>query len=187
VNPEPAPTGPRAGELRRALGELRRHRARVALLVVGAALAGTACWVVGMDSWHAATLGLVLVAAGLCWVAVPGHRDVAWPETGGPQEEGARWDVARLSWALRPVRGRVPHAGLRHVQDLARQRLALHGLDPGDPADRPAIERLVGEAAYATLALPATRPPRVRAVFHCLDALDRLDPAPQQKEIRHDR
>ncbi|OZM76507.1 hypothetical protein CFP66_41000 [Pseudonocardia sp. MH-G8] len=159
-------------------GGLGRHRTRVGLLVAAATLVSVVCWVVGLDAWHAATAGLVLVAAGLCWTALPAHRDVAWPQTTGLQEEGARWDVARLSWSLRPKRGRVPHAGLRPVQDIARRRLAPRGLDLGDPRDRRAIEHLIGEAAYATLALPANRPPHVRAVQHCLDALDRLDPTP---------
>ncbi|MHA6624805.1 hypothetical protein ACU61A_05255 [Pseudonocardia sichuanensis] len=185
------PGAPRAGLFG---GELRRHGARVALLAAGAALAGVACWVVGMDAGHAATVGLALAAAGLCWIALPGHREVAWPDAAATDEVGARWDVARLSWSLRPRRGRVPLAGMRPVQDLARRRLELHGLDLGDPRDRAAIERLVGEAVYATLALPATRPPHVRSVLRCLDALDRLDAHdhpdaldPSQKETRHDR
>jgi hypothetical protein len=185
VTAEPSPAGD-------ALGDWRRHRLRVVPLVAGAALAGAACWVAGLDAWHAGTIGLALAAAGLCWIATPRHRDVAWPGTAGAQEEGARWDVARLSWSLRPKRGRVPHAGLRPVQDIARHRLALRGLDLGDPRDRRAVERLLGESVYATLALPATRPPHVRAVQHCLDALDRLEPSPQnppqqEEETRHDR
>jgi hypothetical protein len=175
-------TGPPAGAL--------RHRpARLVLAGTGAVLAAAACWVVGMDVGHAATVGLVLAAAGLCWVAVPAHREVAWPGTAAVQEEGARWDVARLSWSLRPKRGRVPRAGLRPVQDLARRRLEPRGLDLADPRDRAAIERLLGEAAYATLALPAARPPHVRAVQRCLDALDRIEESDhsQQEETRHDR
>ncbi|MHA6623232.1 hypothetical protein [Pseudonocardia sp. DLS-67] len=159
---------------------------RTSLLAAGAVLAGAICWFVGMDAWHAGTVGLVLGAAGLCRAAVPDHRDVQWEGVARPADEGARWDVARLSWSLRPRRGRIPQAGLRPVHDLARYRLAQRGLDLDDPADRPAIERLLGEAAYATVALPATRPPRMRAVAGCLDALDRLDPPPQE-ENRHDR
>jgi hypothetical protein len=178
-------TGSGAGELRSALASLVRppRRRQVAVLLLGTAFAAALCWFAGMDAWHAGTVGLVLAAAGLCAIAVPDHRDAAWPEVAGPDGEGARWDVARLSWSLRPKRGRIPQAGLVRVQELARHRLALRGLDLADPDDRAAIERLIGTAAYATVALPAARPPRVRAVVHCLDMLDRLDPSLHKEDL----
>ena len=171
-------TGDGAGEAMAALRSLGSppRRRRVALLLLGTVLAAAVCWYVGMDAWHAGTVGLVLGAAGLCRIAMPDHRDAGWAAAPGTSEDGARLDVARLSWSLRPRHGRVQHAALGRVQELARHRLALRQLDLREPADRAAIELLIGEAAYTTLALPAQRPPQLRSVVHCLDMLDRLDP-----------
>lgn len=181
MTPEPetgSSTDDRAGELRSALRCLLRppRRRRAVLVGVGAVLAAAVCWYVGMDTAHAVTVGLVAGAAGLCWTAVPDHQDVDWEQPPRAAQEGARWDVAQLSWSLRTRRGRVQHTALRRVQDLARHRLALRQLDLDDPGDRAAIERLIGEAAYATLARPRSDLPLLRALVHCLDALDGLDP-----------
>ena len=46
-----------------------------------------------------------------------------------------------------------------------------------DPSHRSGIEQLIGSAAYATLCRPGRWPPLLRSVVHCLDMLDRLDPA----------
>jgi hypothetical protein len=173
-----AGTDDRAGEVSSALRGLLRppRRARLALLVAAAVLATALCWYIGMDTVHAVTFGLVVGAAGLLWTAVPEHRDVGWEPTARATPEGARWDVTQLSWSLRTRRGRVQHTALRRVQELARHRLALRRLDLDEPGDRAEIERLIGEAAYATLARPGSDLPRLRALVHCLDVLDGLDP-----------
>jgi hypothetical protein len=62
------------------------------------------------------------------------------------------------------------------VQQLARRRLALHHLDLFNPADRLQIEQLLGRRVYAVLARSDRRPPPLRSVLRCLDALDALDP-----------
>jgi hypothetical protein len=51
----------------------------------------------------------------------------------------------------------------------------MFGLDVRDPADRPRIERLIGRRAFAVLATNQRRPPYLRSLLHCLDALDSLN------------
>lgn len=182
--------GSTVGSAVRSLFERPRRGRVVLVLIVGVLTAGVS-WYVGMDTGHAVTLGTVLAAVAVSWIAVPDHERVEWPEESGAGREGARRDVVQLSWSLRPHYGRIRQAALGRVQDLARYRLGLRQLDLDNPADRAAIERLIGPAAYATLrSRAAGRLPLLRSVVHCLDVLDRLDPSrsgvahPVQKQHR---
>lgn len=173
-------SGPLAegGTVRAAVAALLRGTGRrpVRLVVITAVLAVVVAWYLGMDIWHALTVGAGLGALGLCWITLPGRRrKTEWPLETGRVAEGARREVSQLSWSL-PHHGRAQHTGLRRVQDLARRRLALHGLELDAPADGPGIRKLIGSSAYSTLRPTARKLPTVRAVVHCLDMLDRLDP-----------
>jgi hypothetical protein len=162
------------------LGLVRRPGRRVTIwaLIVAALVAGV-CWYLGVDVWHAVLLGGVLTTVGLISLVGIPSRDPSVTEWRGgpsPNREGARGEVAELSWSLRTsYGGRVDVRAVSRVRQLARRRLALHELDLNDPADRSGVEALIGRSAYAVL-VRRDRRPMLRSLLHCLDALDTLGP-----------
>jgi hypothetical protein len=161
----------------------------LALVVV--MLIAAVCWYFGADIWHAVLLGGVLTTVGLIsLVGIPARDPSVTEWRAGPSanREGARGEVAELSWSLRTsYGGRVDIRAVSRVRQIARRRLALHQLDLNDPADRPGVEALIGPSAYAVL-VRRERRPMLRSLLHCLDALDTLSPtmptAPPSKPRR---
>ena len=162
------------------LGLVRRpeRRATIWALIVAVLVAGV-CWYFGVDVWHSVLLGGVLTTVGLIsLVGIPARDPSVTEWRAGPSRnrEGARGEVAELSWSLRTsYGGRVDVRAVSRVRQLARRRLALHELDLNDPADRPGVEALIGRSAYAVL-VRRDRRPMLRSLLHCLDALDTLGP-----------
>jgi hypothetical protein len=175
--PAPAPT-----DVGRTLFGLVRAPGRRAAagVLLGALLLAGICWYLGADVWHSILVGGVL--ATVAWVglvvnATPDLITTAWRGSGHTNREGARNEIAELSWSLRGSYGRVGTRAVRRVQQIGRHRLALHQLNLRDPADRDRIERLIGHRAYAVLVRTERRPPLLRSLLHCLDMLEALDPA----------
>jgi hypothetical protein len=165
--------------VRRVVGPVRLPRwpTTIRVLVVGFVVAAI-CWYFGADVGHSILLGSVLTTVGLVGsTRRPVHDRGAndWQRDEVRNRDGARNDVDELSWSLRTHFGRVGAGALRRVLRLAELRLAMFGLDVRDPADRGAIEQLIGRRAYAPLAPHARRPPSLRSLLHCLDALDSLN------------
>ena len=152
------------------------QRRRVIVVIAGSALAGFAAWLIGMDTGHAAIVGVVFVALGLVWIGVPVAPGLDWELEQRTVREGTRSNVVELSWSLQARRRGVQQSALRRVQVLATDRLARHRLDLRNPADRAEIERLLGARAYATLQPPTRGLPKLRDLVECLDRLDDLDP-----------
>jgi hypothetical protein len=155
---------------------LHRRRAAGSVLLV-ALLVAVISWYFGADVSHSVLIG---TAVGLGVVGVYGSegldlKSTGWRGGGGSSGAGARGDVVELSWSLRKRYGRVGDPAVSRVQQIARQRLALHGLDLSDPADRREIERLVGSNTCALLVPDGRRAPSLRSLLHCLDVLDVLD------------
>ncbi len=153
-----------------------QRRATIWALVV-AVLVAVTCWYFGVDVWHSVLLGSVLTTLGLVSMVVTADGDLGntdWRGGARPSRDGARGEVAELSWSLRTNYGRVNHKALSRVRQLARHRLAQHQLDLNDPADRPEVELLIGRSAYAVLVRNERRP-LLRSFLHCLDALDAMD------------
>lgn len=156
-------------------------RRRLVLVVVVAILIGAVCWYFGMDVPHAVTVTVALLAVGAAWLAADGEDAADWESGSAAPGEGVRQDVSRLAWSLRAHRTGIPAAGLRRVHQLAAGRLARRGLDVDSAADRAAIERMLGRAAYGVLH-PGDRRVRLSTVIACLDALDRLEtPSPTRR------
>jgi hypothetical protein len=147
---------------------------RPVLVVVAAVLIGAACWYFGMDVPHAVTVAVALLAVGVAWFVADGDDATEWAHGAAAPGEGVRQDVSRLAWSLRAHRAGIPAAGLRRVHQLAAERLGRRGLDVDSPADRAAIERMLGRAAYSVLH-PGDRRIRLTTVIACLDALDWLE------------
>jgi hypothetical protein len=159
---------------------LRKPTRRETIRGVGmAALATLIAWYFGVNVWHSILLGC---AATVAWYAVkaggsiPDVRDLGWRHKNRGRE-GSRHDVSTLSFALHAGWGVVGATAERRLDQIARRRLALEGLDPGNAEDRQLIESRIGTAAYrALLARNPTRGRmRLRTLVHCLDALDALD------------
>ena len=165
--------------VRRVVGPVRLPRWPTTIRVlVGAFVVAAICWYFGADVGHSILLGSVLTTVGLVGsTRRPVHDRGAndWQRDEVRNRDGARNDVDELSWSLRTHFGRVGAGALRRVLRLAELRLAMFGLDVRDPADRDAIEQLIGRRAYAPLAPHARRPPSLRSLLHCLDALDSLN------------
>ncbi|WP_157487676.1 hypothetical protein [Leifsonia sp. Root112D2] len=155
----------------------RRNRQRVILVALAAVIISGICWYIGMDTVHAITVALALLAIGITVIAVPDVELPPWDSAAPGDGDGIRRDVTRLSWSLRMRRGVVPSAGLRRVHDVAARRLSGVGLDVDDPHDRNAIEALLGRSAYRVLHPGSGRGPGLVAVVDCLDRLDQLDVA----------
>lgn len=142
---------------------------RLAAIVVVAAALGLGGV---LDPTHAVLLGCV----GLAVVAVSaGSADEwsqEWPERPFEGRSGARSGVSDLGWQVfgreRRVRGRI----VERVRGIAAARLALLGVDAGDPAQWPDVERLLG--ARVANGLASAQPPTARTLQTWLDAIDRL-------------
>ena len=166
---------------RRRLREILRlptRRETIRTLCAGVLIAAI-CWYFGADVWEAILFGGVLTTVGLIGLVGTAATDLGntdWRAGGRPNRDGARSEVAQLSWSLRGSYGRVGSPAVWRARRLARQRLAVYQLDLGNPADRPEIERLIGRRAYAVLVRGERRPPLLRTFVHCLDALDALHP-----------
>lgn len=134
-------------------------------------------WWAGADVGHALAWGAVAVVVWHLWRAAPGWDVSQWRAPMRAAPLGTRDDVTRLALRFGDRSGVEP-AGLRRLRDVARARLAGHGLSLDDPADADRVAALLGPAAVA--ALRADRGTRVplRQVDAVVAALDRLDPRP---------
>lgn len=157
---------------------LRPPEPRVAIrAVIVVLLVAAICWYFGADVWHSILLGSVITTVGLVGLigAALDIGDTSWRSGGRNDPTGSRTDVAELSWRLRGSYGRVETVAVWRVRRIAQQRLASRHLDLLDPADRRSIEELIGHRAYAILVRGERRPPLLRSLLRCLDALDALD------------
>ncbi|HXR23381.1 MAG TPA: hypothetical protein VN786_12560 [Acidimicrobiales bacterium] len=159
---------------------LPERRATIWALIL-AVLVAAICWYFGVDVWHSVLLGSVLTTLGLISMVGTADGDLGstdWRGGASANRDGARGEVAELSWSLRTNYGRVNHKAVLRVRQLARHRLAQHQLDLNDPADRSGVELLIGRSAYAVLVL-SDRRPLLRSFLHCLEALDAMDGMPR--------
>jgi hypothetical protein len=136
------------------------------------------CWFARVDVWHAVLLGVGITVIGLIASAVDmfNSESTRWQGSTDTNRQGARNDIVHLSASLRGGAGRVKRPVVVRVQRLAAQRLADRGLDLSRAEDRPQIEALIGRGPYRVLAQNRRRPPLLRSVMACLDAIDALDP-----------
>lgn len=152
---------------------------RVTIEILAAAcVIAVICWYFGVDGWHAILLGCAITVTALAVLvgtAAPDALDLSWRPGKRAQREGSRSDVANLSRSLRSGWGYVGLTAERQLQQIARRRLALEGLDLGNADHRSAIEQRIGAASYRVLVRPHGRLPRLGGLLKCLDALDAVD------------
>ena len=117
-------------------------------------------------------VGLVVAAVVLLLTRLDVAPDPGWDRRHYDRRHGARGDVQELAWAMVGRDGRIGERVLRQLRDVARSRLARHGLTLDD-AD---IEQVLGVRAHRTLTRTRSPLPSVADVRHTLDVLDRLGP-----------
>ncbi len=148
-----------------------------------AVLVGIAAAVVGLDPAHALALGcgvLAVVLVLLVQRSADPLVDAPPPEEdsdASPSAAGSS-SVDRLAWSMVEHRTLVRGVVVARVRAVAAHRLAEHGLDPWRGADSPAVESLLGPAAWAVLRPDRDRPVTLRELDTALGALERL-PAPE--------
>jgi hypothetical protein len=140
----------------------------VAGLLVGA----VAAWAAGLSVPTSVLLGLLVAAGVLLLTRLDGTPDPGWERERSARRHGARGEVQDLAWAMVGRDGRIGERVLRRLREVARRRLARHGLTLEDPA----AEQLLGTRALRTLTRTASPLPTVADVRHTLDVLDRLGP-----------
>ena len=155
------------------------HRGTVVRAVLAAVVIAAICWYFGASVWYALVFGGALTTVGLVLTSrdtLFQRASTTWPNVPVVLRSGARNNVAELSWSLESRFGRVSHAALVSVCDVARRRLEARQLDLRDVADRAPIEALIGRRTYALLVARPRRRPRLRSLVRALDALDALEP-----------
>jgi hypothetical protein len=169
-------------------------RRQLRLTLGAAAATALICWYFGVDAWHSILLGCAITVTALACVAgsdAPDAHELKWHPGRRSSREGSRNEIVNLSRGLRSGWGFVGLTAERRLRVIARRRLALEGLDLSDPQQRPAIEQLIGRQAYRVLSTNSGRLPTLRALLHCLDALDAIDsthyPPPQPRSRRWGR
>jgi hypothetical protein len=158
---------------------------RTGLLAAGPAVL---LWAIGMAGPDAVLLGLVVLTLLLVGSAVrSGDTSGSWPAPAATDTDGARPEVATLTWSLMGLDGRVSEEALRRLRADAIRRLARRGVvvpaglgtetraAPGNEMTRRA-RALLGDRAWRILTLADGRLPTLGEVDHCIDAIERLAP-----------
>lgn len=160
---------------------------RVVTLAGGFAVLVALVWFAGFGAAYAVVIATAIAVVVLAWSDLPdGDVSARWPSR-AVAPDGVRDDLERLTWQLGTSRGPVGEGAVRQVRALAAARLARRRLDLDDPADRAAVEALLGPAVYRALC-QSTRP-TLAALVRCLDAIDGIaDPAaPRPSGAPHER
>lgn len=156
----------------------RPQRGTVVRALFAAIVVAAIFWYFGATIWYALLFGNALTTLGLVLTAratLSERGETAWRGEGVHVSSGARNNVAELSWSLESRFGRVSHAALVSVNDVARRRLAERQIDLRESSDRAQIEQLIGRRAYLLLVSRSRRRPYLRSLVQCLDALDALE------------
>lgn len=159
----------------------RRGGDIAALCLAGIAVPAVAWVVLGMPPLQSLLLGAVGIVVAALVRFPPDGFDSGFPEPPSPvRDRGARREAFRLSWNVTGRNDLVGSTLVTRLQQIAEQRLSLHGLDLRDPADRERVIALVGEGPYRLLSRPPGAEARTRAFHQALASVERL----ADKEIR---
>lgn len=138
----------------------RAGTGRTVVVTIAGVLGGAALlWGVALDLVHALTLAAAVTALIILRRAPAVNSDEAWPSPQDARSDvGVRREVARLSWSMHGYEARVQRQSVRHLQAIARFRLAQQGLDLDDPRDYLACQSVLGQRAYRVVSEPEQRP-----------------------------
>lgn len=129
----------------------------------------------GVQLWFALAWG-VAVSALVAITGSPIHEDNAsWPpEVPTPVPAGS--EIARLAWSFHPTTGEAGPMVVRRLRRLVSHRLTRLGLDLDDPADRPAIDQLLGSDVAGRLTNLRLTGADAQAVLVAVERLSALPP-----------
>lgn len=130
------------------------------------------CLAGGLTLASSALVGLLAAAVVLLVTRLDSGADPGWDRRTYVRRHGARGEVQDLAWTMVGRDGRIGERVLRQLREVARSRLARHGLALDD-AD---VEQVLGTRAHRTLTTTRSPLPSVADVRHTLDVLDRLGP-----------
>jgi hypothetical protein len=132
------------------------------------------CWAVGVDIVHSLLIATVtLGAAALLGIAAQ-RQAPYWPEAQEGRRTGNRREITRLSWMMTARRGGTDRQAVVRLRDLAQSRLARHGIDLLDPADRSRAMTALGADVFTILMQDTGSAPTHRALLRCVEALEAL-------------
>lgn len=154
---------------------MKRARTVIALVtaVVGALIATFS----GVELPFAIAWGLLAGVFVLCTqVVMPEDPRTDGPEIDIPNDRRST-EVSRMAWSLNPSTGTAGEMIARRVRSILAHRLQRRGLDVTDPAQRAAIDALLGAGVWERLVGHGTT--RVD-IEKALDAIDRLSPSEPQ-------
>ncbi|WP_315098290.1 hypothetical protein [uncultured Cellulomonas sp.] len=140
--------------------------------LAGFLVGGVGAWAAGLTPGTSALLGLLVAAGVLLLSRLDGTPDPGWDRERLDRRHGARGEVQDLAWAMVGRDGRIGERVLRRLREVARSRLARHGMTLDDPH----AQSLLGTRAVRTLTRTTSPLPTVADVVHTLDVLDRLGP-----------
>ncbi|WP_156252403.1 hypothetical protein [Pseudactinotalea terrae] len=144
------------------------------------AVAGTGVGIVGIlaligsDLPHALLGGLLWLIGVLVVIHLGVGQRVSLPRLPFDRRDGARTEVASLSWALYGNEGVTPQAA-RQLRHLCRDGLAEAGIDVDTPTGRARAAELLGDPLTAFVVDPDSPPPPVKAVRTAVHALENLE------------
>jgi len=155
-------------------GALRRWRGVLSGLVGG----GLVAYAVGMDAGAAVVVGFGVAAIVVMARRLGADLEPEWGTEHRRRQEGARGDLQDLAWSMAGRDGRAGERAMRRLREVARVRLARHGLDLASRDDTPELRALLGDRVLDTLRRRQAPLPTLRAVQQAVDALERLGPRP---------
>lgn len=155
------------------------RRARVVLPIAAGAgvVVASIGLVAGMALVSATLLAVAVLLVGCLALLAFGDGDPGWPDDEQVvSNDGARREVARLSWAMHGKDARVETRSARRLHAVAAARLAERGLSLDDPSDEAACIDLLGPGPYAALCSDVRNPPQFDQFTAALTAVERLHP-----------
>lgn len=107
-----------------------------------------------------------------------------WPQLDEARRAGGRREVTSLSWMLTPRRHGTDRQAVVRLREIARRRLALHGIDLENPEDRARAVEALGPLAVGVLTDNTDDGPSHRALVRCIESLERLEAPRQTASVR---
>lgn len=154
------------------------------LIIAACALLGSG--IIGLRWFDALLLGLIVFVLASVATSLEGGAEDPWAAAPPEEADGARSEVAALTWSFFGRDGRVTEVAVRRLRADATRRLARHrvvipgGLNArteGSDIDPEVVARarsLLGERAWATLTAPGGLMPSILDVAHCVDVIEGL-------------
>jgi hypothetical protein len=148
----------------------------IAALIISGLVVPAACWVLlGMPGEQCLFIAAVGVAIAALVRFPPDGFDIGFPEPPDPvRDRGTRREAFRLSWNVAGRQDRVGSTLINRLQQVAARRLAEHGLDLTDPANRDRVIARLDPTSYRLLTLPPGSDASTRAFNHTLAVVERL-------------